>query len=330
MTGSAGFIGSRLADLAATTATTSPGSTRSPPYYDVRGQRRSNALRLHDHHEITVERRDLSTSDLSDLVAEVDAVFHLAAQPGVRASWDDFATYVRDNLLVTQRLLEAARAAHTPRFVFASSSSVYGQVTGTVDQGAATPPVQPLRRHQARCGSHARRVRRELRPADRVVAALHRLRPGPTSGHGLPPPDRAALTGTEFPVYGDGRQLRAFTFVDDVVDALIRAATAELSPGTVANISGGTVATLMEAIRAVERAAGQPVHLERRESQAGDVRRTDGDITRARELLGWSPPPPWTWGLATRSRRPDDQFTRHRWRALSRRSDASPQQPPRE
>ena len=100
---------------------------------------------------------------------------------------------------------------------------------------------------------------------------------------------RAALTGTEFPVYGDGRQLRAFTFVDDVVDALIRAATAELSPGTVANISGGTVATLMEAIRAVERAAGQPVHLERRESQAGDVRRTDGDITRARELLGWEP-----------------------------------------
>jgi UDP-glucuronate 4-epimerase len=99
----------------------------------------------------------------------------------------------------------------------------------------------------------------------------------------------ATLTGGTFPVFGDGTQIRDFTYVGDVVDANLKAASAPTQPGAVINIAGGGSTTLAELIDAVGLAVGEPVPIERRPAQPGDVARTGGSIERAKDLLGWTP-----------------------------------------
>lgn len=288
VTGAAGFIGSRLAAALARRDWAVTGVDSFSSYYDV-GLKTANAQKLQSEYAFKVDRLDLSEERLVELTQNADVVFHLAAQPGVRASWANFTTYVRDNLTATQRLLDAAQSTGVKRFVFASSSSVYGQVTGTVREDAPTHPFSPYGvtklAAEAMCGAYAEnfdlptvslRLFTVYGPGQRPDMAFSRL-------------IEAALTGTTFPVYGDGRQVRAFTYVDDVVDTFVRAGTADLPVGSVMNVSGGSVATLLDAIAAVESATGRPVRREHRPARAGDVRRTDADITRAREMLGWVP-----------------------------------------
>jgi nucleoside-diphosphate-sugar epimerase len=108
----------------------------------------------------------------------------------------------------------------------------------------------------------------------------------------------AALTHTSFPVYGDGTQTRDFTFVEDVVTANVLAVSADLEPGVVINIAGGSSTTLLELIDVVGAAVGQPVPVELRQRQPGDVLRTGGSIERASELLGWAPSVDLAHGVA--------------------------------
>ena len=90
-------------------------------------------------------------------------------------------------------------------------------------------------------------------------------------------------------MYGDGRQVRDFTFVGDVVDANVQAATRPTDPGFVANIAGGSAVSLQELIRTVESLVGQPIAIDRHDNQPGDVIRTGADTTRAVTQLQWSP-----------------------------------------
>jgi nucleoside-diphosphate-sugar epimerase len=108
----------------------------------------------------------------------------------------------------------------------------------------------------------------------------------------------AALTGAAFPRYGDGSQVRDFTYVDDVVAANLLAASADLEPGTVLNVGGGEAASLADVIGIVERLTERRLTIEARDTARGDARRTSADTTRARELLGWRPEVPVADGLA--------------------------------
>jgi nucleoside-diphosphate-sugar epimerase len=107
----------------------------------------------------------------------------------------------------------------------------------------------------------------------------------------------AALDGAMFPMFGDGRQIRDFTFVGDIVDANIRAAQVPLEPATVINVAGGSSVELLQVISIVGELCGSPVRLDVMDPQAGDVRRTGGSTERARQLLGWSPEVPLREGL---------------------------------
>jgi UDP-glucuronate 4-epimerase len=202
---------------------------------------------------------------------------------------EGFATYLRDNLLATQRLFEAAVATRCGRVVWASSSSVYGDAAAYPCREHETPtaPRSPYGMTKRACEDLAGvyRVRGldavGLRyftvygPRQRPDTAIRRL-------------CEAALRGRAFPVYGDGRQIRDFTFVTDVVDATVRAAQAD-APPAILNVGGRESAMLLEIIRMVEELAGTPVRLEHLPVQGGDVRRTGADTTLARARLGWSP-----------------------------------------
>ena len=238
-----------------------------------------------------VVEADLRHADLMPFMDGVEVVYHQAAQPGVRASWgDQFEDYTSHNVLATQRLLEAARQAGVPRFVYASSSSIYGNATSypTVEEAAPAPfspyGVTKLAGEHL-CKAYALnfgltvvslRYFTVYGPRQRPDMSIHRL-------------VEAALGGPAFPLFGDGAQVREFTHVTDVIAANQLAASAPLVPGAVFNISGGSEITLRDLIALVEAEVGAPVAIEHRPAEAGDVMRNGGATGRARETLGWRP-----------------------------------------
>ena len=157
VTGAAGFVGSHLVDALVAQGDTVVGVDCFTPYYDI-AQKQANAAAIAGPAFELVDA-DLRVADLEPLLDGIDVVFHQAAQPGVRLSWSSgFREYVEHNVIVTQRLLDALPAAGSRRFVFASSSSVYGQQRRYPDQRRRRArALQPLRRDEARGGAALRR-----------------------------------------------------------------------------------------------------------------------------------------------------------------------------
>ena len=290
VTGAAGFIGSTLTDRLLAEGWMVRGVDSFTPYYDP-AAKRANVDDLDDVGDFQLCEADLTTAELDPLLDGVDVVFHLAGQPGVRLSWaEGFHTYSETNVEVTQRLLEAARGHALQRFVYASSSYVYGDADVVpTDEDQPTRPYSPYGvtklAGEHLCSAYGRnfgvsttsvRYFTVYGPRQRPDMAFHRL-------------VEAALNGESFPLYGDGRQVRDFTFVDDIVEATFLAGVTELPAGTVLNAAGGDSMELLDVIDLVGEVTGAPVELDWRDAQAGDVRRTGGSIERARELLGWAP-----------------------------------------
>jgi nucleoside-diphosphate-sugar epimerase len=290
VTGAAGFIGSTLTDRLLAAGWNVRGVDAFTPYYEP-AVKRSNLSHLDDVDSFELREADLATADLGPLLDDVDVVFHLAGQPGVRLSWaDGFHIYSQTNVEVTQRLLEAARGCNLQRFVYASSSSVYGDaevVPTTEDQ--PTRPYSPYGvtklAGEHLCSAYGRnfgvpttsiRYFTVYGPRQRPDMAFHRL-------------IEATLQGESFPLFGDGRQVRDFTFVDDIVEATYLGGITELPAGTMMNAAGGASIELLDVVALVGDVVGSPVQLDWHEAQAGDVRRTGGSIERAGELLGWAP-----------------------------------------
>jgi nucleoside-diphosphate-sugar epimerase len=236
------------------------------------------------------------TAPLTSLLRSADVVYHLAGQPGVRASWGkEFVPYVKRNVLATQCVLEAASDASLWKVVYASSSSIYGNAeTYPTTEDLRPQPVSPYG---------------VTKLAAEHLCELYRLNGVPTVSLRFftvygprQRPDMAfsrlidaALTDEPFLLYGDGEQSRDFTYVDDIVTAVHRAA---LSPWTgVANIGGGSRTTMNEVISLVSQLA-KPVEVVRLPSQRGDVRHTAADTTVAREAFGYQPSVPLHEGLA--------------------------------
>lgn len=290
VTGVAGFIGSTLAERLVSDGWSVRGVDCFTPYYDEESKR-SNLLGLRASPQFELIEADLLTADLAPLLEGTDVMFHLSGQPGVRLSWaEGFHTYVDLNINVTQRLLEAARNTELRRFVYASSSSIYGQAAvAPTDEDQPTRPYSPYGvtklAGELLCSAYAANFgvpTTSLRyftvygPRQRPDMATHRL-------------IEAALEGHTFPLFGDGEQMRDFTFVDDIVNANVLAATANVPAGTVCNAAGGGSVRLIELVNLVGELVGRPVSIDWQPAQPGDVRCTGGSIERAKQLLAWAP-----------------------------------------
>ena len=293
ITGAAGFIGSTLAERLLADGHDVVGVDYFTDYYDPAIKRANIAAACADQRFELVEV-DLLEADLAPLLDGVDVVYHLAGQPGVRASWGaGFADYASWNISVTQRLLEACRGLALDRFVFSSSSSVYGQAEHFPTAETVLPaPVSPYgvtklaAEHLARLyGTNFGVPTVSLRyftvfgPRQRPDMAMTKL-------------VNAALTGGSFPINGDGSQARDFTFVDDVVAANVLAGATpvdRVGEGSVFNVGGGEVTTLAAIIAHIEDIAGHKIALDHQPRAAGDPNRTGADTTAARTQLGWEP-----------------------------------------
>ncbi len=290
VTGGGGFIGSTLAQLLLDEGWDVTVVDSVTDYYDP-AIKLAHLTLLESHTQCTVIRGDLITLDLEPLLDGVDVVFHQAGQPGVRLSWaDSFRTYNDLNVNVTQRLLEAARRSTISRFVFASSSSIYGDAASYPTSETAMPqPQSPYGvtklAAELLCAAYASNFRvpvTSLRyfsvygPRQRPDMGIHRM-------------VESAIAQTPFGLFGDGSHIRDFTFVGDVARANLLAATADLPTGTVMNIAGGSSTTVRKLIELVGATVGQAVPIDQRPAQPGDVARTGGSVELARDLLGWVP-----------------------------------------
>src|ERR1700722_18718343 len=299
VTGAAGFIGSHLCEALCASGVQVLGIDCLTDYYDPREKERNLGELVHLP-GFSFAEVDLRSGDLRPLLDGATVVFHQAGQPGVRMSWGaGFSDYCEHNVKATQCLLEAAKAVATPRFVYASSSSVHGNAssypTWETDLPKPNSPygVTKLAAEHL-CALYAAnwglptvslRYFTVYGPRQRPDMAIRRLAD-------------AAVTGAPFHLYGDGRQVRDFTFVSDVVAANLAAGFGDVSPGTVVNIAGGSHAVMTDLIDLVGELAGAPVDCRRSPKEAGDVQQTGGAIDRAFELLGWEPQVSLREGLA--------------------------------
>lgn len=289
VTGCAGFIGSHLSERLVDAGVEVLGVDCFTDYY-ARATKENNLERLRDEPRFAFRELDLSADDLSGLLEGVDTVVHLAAQPGVRLSFGrGFDTYVRHNVLASQRLLEEARCWPLASFVYASSSSVYGDAPSfPTDEEAPRQPVSPYGMTKVAteelAGVYHRSFGVPVTGLRYFTAYGPRQRPDMAFSRFL----NQALSGEPISVLGDGRQVREFTYVDDVVQGTIAAAERGAAGG-VYNVGGGTPVELRQALKLVEELVGRRLLLDHHPPQIGDARRTACDGSRAARELGFVP-----------------------------------------
>lgn len=288
VTGAAGFIGSHVAE-------TMLGYGWEVVGLDNCGQGpdrvRRNLAPLHRHEGFRFEGIDLLDVTPTHLRG-IDAVFHLAARPGVRTSWGRrFDHYCESNIVATHRLMEAASAAGVRRVVVSSSSSVYGRADAAAFHESLAPsPLSPYG---------------VTKLAGEQIALVHAMRPDSTLGvvglryftvYGPRQRDdmaigrmiRAALTGEPMTVYGDGQQLRDFTYVGDVVRANLLAMVSD-ARAEVVNVGTGEIVSVLDLLELVGEVVGREVPVTFAPAEAGDAPFTRADLSRAASVIGYHP-----------------------------------------
>jgi UDP-glucose 4-epimerase len=290
VTGAAGFIGSHLCEHLVHQGAVVVGLDCLTDYYspDIK---RGNLESLVDCQNFSFREENIVDVDLESLLSQVDGVFHLAAQAGVRASWgSEFDEYIDQNIRATQKLLEAAKN-ETPQLpiILASSSSVYGIPTELpMNEDMRPDPYSPYGVTKL-ASEHLGRI--YYQNFDLPVVA-HRFFTvfGPRQR-----PDMAfsrfltwVYRDEPIIVYGGGEQTRDFTYVGDVASALILSLEKERF-GSVYNVGGGNRASVNETLNTIEEVADESVKRIEKPMPDGDVPHTDADTTRIREDLDWDP-----------------------------------------
>lgn len=291
VTGCAGFIGSHLSEHLLAAGHEVCGIDAFTDYYS-RAFKEKNLQGSLSWNNFTFVDANLLDVMLSPLLEGVDWIFHLAAQAGVRSSWGrDFHYYVDYNVKATQRLLEAARQEkHIQRFIYASSSSVYGDVSVLPLTEELIPrPVSPYGTTKL-AAEHlcwlyyynfglpivALRYFTVYGPRQRPDMAFHRF-------------CRAMLKQEPIRVYGDGQQSRDFTYISDIIDANLLAASAKGVVGEIINVGGGACTSLNEVLWLLKEISGLTGQVLFEGKQRGDVVHTSASIAKAEQLLGYRP-----------------------------------------
>jgi nucleoside-diphosphate-sugar epimerase len=289
VTGAAGFIGSHLSSALLDMGAAVTGIDCFTDYYP-RPLKEANLATIQGRPGFTFVEGPLQDMDLRATLAGVTHVFHLAAQAGVRKSWGrDFDVYTKNNVEATQRLLEALVGLPIERYVYASSSSVYGDsVPLPMREDAILQPLSPygVSKLAAEHLGHLYWANYGVPAVALRYFTVYGPRQRPDMGF------QRFLTaikqGRPITVYGDGEQTRDFTFVSDIVAANLAAAERG-RPGSVYNIGGGSRVTLNHVLALIGEVTGKAVTIQREPDQKGDMRHTYADTSLARRDLNFAP-----------------------------------------
>src|SRR5712691_9669769 len=305
VTGAAGFVGSHLCDRLLAMGHEVVGIDSFSDYYE-RARKKQNLEAARTHQGFSLLELDMVDGDVARAIRGAGVVFHLAGQPGVRPSWGDhFDQYVQDNIVATQRLLEALREHPVKRLVFASSSSVYGDAEMFPTKETALPrPVSPYGMTKL-AAEHLTFV--YMRNFGIPATSLRyftvygpRQRPDMAFCRFM----EALVEGNEIEIYGDGEQTREFTYVSDAVEGTVTPASPDLG--------GGSRVTVNRVLDTLEEISGIKPRRKYLPAALGDPRHTGASINVARERLGWEPrvslreglAREWEWFLARSETKP--------------------------
>ena len=283
VTGSAGFIGSHLCERLTREGHTVAGIDAFIPYYP-RAIKEANLRHLRTQPAYEHYPLDLRSDALDAALDGVEVVFHLAAMPGLARSWTDFDLYQSCNLTGTQRLLEAVRATSSvKRFIYASTSSVYGRYS----IGDETMPVRPISPYgvtklaaEQLCRSYEEfglplvvlRYFSVYGPRQRPDMGYHRF-------------ITALLERRPITVYGDGKQMRGNTYIDDCIEATVAALCGPV--GETYNLGGNETASVWDILAKLEGILFRRAVIHRKPARPGDQRSTVADTSKLQRLLGW-------------------------------------------
>ena len=309
VTGAAGFIGMHSAAALLARGDAVVGVDNLDPYYDV-ALKEARLAELAGRHGFAFERVDLADAEATARLfrdGHFDGVVHLAAQPGVRYSLVNPAAYLRANVVAFGNVLEGCRHAGVAHLVYASSSSVYG-ANHVLPFSEDQPTDHPVSLYAA------------TKKADEVMAHsyahLYRMPAtglrfftvyGPWGRPDMAPMlfTRAILAGEPIRVYNHGRMRRDFTYVDDIVEGVVRvldrpppADAASGAPHAIYNIGNHEAVELGAFIATLERLLGRKAKRDDQPMQPGDVPATYASIDRLRALTGFAPRTPLAEGLA--------------------------------
>jgi len=292
VTGGAGFIGSHLCEALLATGRQVVAIDSFDDFYDPQVKRANVAACLHDDRFALAEGDIRDAGFVDDVLGarDIDAVVHLAARAGVRPSIENPLLYQDVNVRGTAVLLEAARQHHIERFVFASSSSVYGnnqkipfsesdRVDFPISPYAATKKAGELLCHTYHhlFGIHVTCLRffTVYGPRQRPDLAIHKF-------------TRLIESGQPIPVFGDGGMMRDFTYIDDIIAGVI--ASLDRCDGFhLYNLGESRPVRLRDLICEIEKALTKKAIIDRLPLQPGDVDRTYADVTLAQRDLGYEP-----------------------------------------
>jgi nucleoside-diphosphate-sugar epimerase len=289
ITGVAGFIGSHLAERLLREGHELIGIDSFVDNYP-KPIKENNLKGLLTSSKFKFIEGSIVNLNIGDLIDQVDVVYHQAAVPGVRSSWGkNFDQYTVNNINATQFLLEACKDKRIKKFIYASSSSVYGDARELpVRESSSKSPISPygvtklagenLASLYFKCygvPTVSLRYFTVYGPRQRPDMAFHRF-------------ISAVLDGRRIEIFGNGEQTRDFTHVDDAVDANVRAYL-DGKEGGIYNIGGGSRVKLIESLKVIEKISGKKANLKFIEAQRGDVMHTFADVSNANRDLGYAP-----------------------------------------
>lgn len=294
VTGGAGFIGSHLVDqLLAQPGARVTVVDNFNNFYDPALKRANIAAHLeHDNFEL-VEADITDSQPMNELFARAnfDCVVHLAARAGVRPSIANPLVYEETNVRGTYTLLEAARRNNVPKFIFGSSSSVYG-VTSRLpfsEDDSVSNPISPYAltkiQGEAACRLYntvhgmpivCLRLFTVYGPRQRPDLAIHKFA-------------RLILEGKPVPIFGDGTTRRDYTYIDDIISGVLGAIQYDQSEFEIINLGESQMVELRRLVELLENALGKRAIIDHHPEQPGDVPVTYADITKARRLLNYNP-----------------------------------------
>lgn len=293
ITGGAGFIGSTLADRLLSDNNKVIVIDNFNDYYPVE-MKENNVKTNLNNPNYKLYRGDIEDSSFVNKVFEennVEIVVHIAARAGVRPSLENPLAYAKTNIDGTINILEAMKEHNVKKFVFASSSSVYGNCKADKfsEDLKVTEPISPYAATKSACEQFIYTYSK-LYDIQALCLRFFTVY-GPRQRPDLAIRKFLELIeqGIPIPVYGDGSTMRDYTYIDDIVQGICSAIKYNKTQYEIINLGGGSPVTLTQMIETIEKVLGKKAQINRLPMQPGDVDKTVSDISKAQKLIGYYP-----------------------------------------